>query len=68
MKHLHINAVAATLKDVLRPKEVGEQVVSHVLDDVREPSPDFEAMKRALADVPDPGKAQTSDRAVSENY
>lgn len=67
MKSLHMNAVAMTLKDVLRPKEVGEQVVSHVLEDVREPMPDFEAMRRVLADNPNPKKTSVSDRALSEN-
>jgi hypothetical protein len=42
--------VAMTLKEVLRPREVGEQVVSHVLPDVKEPKPDFDAMKRLLTE------------------
>jgi hypothetical protein len=37
----------------LRPVEVGEMVVSHVLEDVREPVPDFDAMRRVLGE-PDP--------------
>ena len=36
--------------DYLRPVEVGEIVVSHVLEDVREPEPDFDAMKRLLGE------------------
>jgi hypothetical protein len=40
----------------LRPAEVGEMVVSHVLEDVREPEPDFEAMRRMLGEpVPQTG-------------
>lgn len=53
MNALYVNAVGMTLKDVLRPKEVGEQVVSHVLEDAREPSPDFEAIRRMIH--PEPG-------------
>ena len=36
--------------DYLRPTEVGEIMVSHVLEDVREPEPDFEAMRRMLGE------------------
>jgi hypothetical protein len=45
----NFSAVAMTIQEVLRPKEVGEQVVSHVLENVRQPEPDFEAMKRILS-------------------
>jgi hypothetical protein len=40
---------ATTLEEVLRPRHVGEQVVSHVLDNVVEPRPDFDAMRRLVA-------------------
>ncbi len=36
--------------EYLRPTEVGEMVVCHVLDDAREPEPDFEAMRRAIGE------------------
>ncbi|HEX3912217.1 MAG TPA: hypothetical protein VHW71_01810 [Steroidobacteraceae bacterium] len=36
--------------DFLRTAEVGELVVSHVLEDVRQPEPDFEAMRRTLGE------------------
>lgn len=57
---------AMTLKEVLRPKEVGEQVVSHVLPDVKEPKPDFDAMKRVLTESPSqpPRKPQEDDDAT----
>jgi hypothetical protein len=43
--------------DYLRPTEVGEIVVSHVLEDVRDPEPDFEAMRRMLGEpVPQTGR------------
>jgi hypothetical protein len=63
MNTAHRNAVAMTLKEVLRPKEVGEQVVQHVLPDVKEPKPDFDAIKRILTESspPPPGKAQADD-------
>lgn len=43
------NAAGMSLKDFLRPREIGEQVVSHVLENVREPAPDFEAMRLAVS-------------------
>lgn len=46
MKHLNIGAVP--LRDILWPAEVGEQVVSHVLPDAKEPQPDFQAMQRII--------------------
>jgi hypothetical protein len=46
--------------DYLRPVEVGEMVVCHVLEDVREPEPDFEAMRRMLGEpVPQTGSDHT---------
>lgn len=56
-------AVATTLKEALRPKEAGEPVVLHVLPDVQEPKPDFDAMKRILTESspPPPGKAADDD-------
>lgn len=37
---------AMSLEEILRPTEVGESVVHHVYEAAKEPSPDFEAMKR----------------------
>jgi hypothetical protein len=36
--------------DFLRTVEVGEVVVCHVLEGVREPQPDFEAMRRMISE------------------
>lgn len=47
---LNTNAVGVTLKELLQTREVGEQVVSHVLEDAPEPTPDFDAMKKAIAE------------------
>jgi hypothetical protein len=42
--------------DFLRTVEVGEVVVSHVYESVREPQPDFEAMRRMIGEpVPQSG-------------
>ena len=63
MNSAHSRAVGMTLKDVLRPKESGEQVVLHVLPDAQEPKPDFDAMRRILTEsspLP-PGKAPPDD-------
>jgi hypothetical protein len=48
MKHPTVTAAAWSLKDVLWPAEIGEQVVSHVLVDAQEPQPDFAAMQRTI--------------------
>jgi hypothetical protein len=43
------DSVASTkLADVLRPKSTGEPVNAHVVKSVREPQPDFAAMKRII--------------------
>jgi hypothetical protein len=49
MRARNFSAAAMTIQDVLKPKETGRQVVSHVLENVKEPQPDFEAMKRILS-------------------
>lgn len=36
-------------QDLFQPCEVGELVVSHVLEYAPEPTPDYEAMRRAIA-------------------
>jgi hypothetical protein len=50
MRAQHFSAAAMTIQDVLKPKETGRQVVSHVLENVKELQPDFEAMKRILSE------------------
>jgi hypothetical protein len=50
MRAQNFSAAAMTVRDVLKPKETGRQVVSHVLENVKEPQPDFEAMKRILSE------------------
>ena len=42
-------ALAATkLRDILRPKAPGEPVNAHVVPQVPEPQPDFDAMQRVI--------------------
>jgi hypothetical protein len=57
----HVSSVGMTLQDILRTREVGEQVVSHVFENVREPEPDFEAMKRAITAPDTAGNAPGND-------
>lgn len=52
MHNFAIDAVAITLNDILRTKEVGDPVVSHVLENVTEPRIDFAAMQRVLSSAP----------------
>lgn len=40
---------AVDLVDLVRPKPQGERVNSHVIQVVREPVPDFEAMRRLVS-------------------
>jgi hypothetical protein len=47
--------------DYLRPTEVGEMVVPHVLENVPQPEPDFEAMRRLVSEPAEPPPG--SDRA-----
>jgi hypothetical protein len=48
--------LAMVSADFLRTVEVGEVVVSHVYESVREPQPDFEAMRRMIGEpVPQSG-------------
>jgi hypothetical protein len=49
-----MKGLAMAPADYLRPAEVGEMVVPHVLDDVREPEPDFEAMRRLVGEPAQP--------------
>lgn len=37
------------LSEILKPKSVGEPVNNHVVLAVREPAPDYEAMRRLVA-------------------
>jgi hypothetical protein len=48
--------------DYLRPVEVGEMVVSHVLEDVQQPEPDFEAMRKLVGEpTPQTGRDSLDD-------
>lgn len=49
MRSKNVGVVAMTMEDVMRPREQGEQVVSHVLEDAKEPAPDFDAMQRFIS-------------------
>jgi len=44
-----VNATGMSLEDLLRPREVGVPVVSHVLENATEPTPDFDAMQLAIS-------------------
>jgi hypothetical protein len=52
--------LAMVSADFLRTVEVGEVVVSHVYENVREPQPDFEAMRRMIGE-PIPQKGDNTD-------
>jgi hypothetical protein len=70
MPNFAVDAVAITLSDILRSKEVGHPVVSHVLENVVEPRIDFAAMQRVLSATPSPSlipKHGESERSVSKN-
>ena len=43
------NTIAATkVSDLTRPKSVGTPVNTHVVQAVKEPTPDYEAMRRVI--------------------
>jgi hypothetical protein len=53
----------AKLSDLLRPHYVGNPVNSHVVESVKERTPDFDAMKRAIETAPQPeAERETSTR------
>jgi hypothetical protein len=58
-------AMTRTLEDLLRPREVGERVTSHVLEEAKQPAPDFDAMRRVLSDrtpsAPDSAQPNEND-------
>jgi hypothetical protein len=39
---------SSDLEQLFRPKSVGEPVNTHVVERVKEPAPDFEAMRRVI--------------------
>ena len=41
-----------TISDLLKPKPQGEYVNGHVVQAAREPSPDYEAMRRVVSPAP----------------
>jgi len=52
------------LRELLRPRRSGEPVNVHVVDSVKEPQPDFDAMQRAIEqkfDSPQPPKQERDD-------
>ncbi len=49
---------------LLNPKPQGEYVNSHIVPDVREPSPDYEAMRR-LVSAGDPVAKRVNERTDS---
>jgi hypothetical protein len=57
-----MKGLAMAPADFLRPVEVGEMVVCHVLEDVREPEPDFEAMRRLLGEPIQHAGSDNADR------
>jgi len=65
-------AAATKLFDALRPKTEGEPVNVHVVSLAKEPTPDFEAMRKVIAGENDGGESKRSDaerakREVPEN-
>jgi hypothetical protein len=50
-----------SMEDLLRSREVGTPVVSHVLEDVSEPKPDFKAMQRTISGAGTPPKDPAND-------
>lgn len=44
----NVALAASPLRDVLRPRSAGEPVNTHVVEQVLEPQPDFEAMQRTI--------------------
>jgi hypothetical protein len=59
MNRWHVKSVSLTPDEYLRPAAVGEPVVSHVLENAKEPEPDFEAMRKLLSESPSAPKPQT---------
>ena len=61
MNRWHAYSVALTPDEYLRPATQGEPVVSHVLENAKEPEPDFEAMRKLLSE-PTPAPQPDSDK------
>lgn len=64
------NSTLKSLGDMLKPKEVGEVVNSHVLDYAREPKPDFDQMRDIVSShSPDLKNATSGEprKPVSKN-
>ena len=53
---------AMDVTEILRSRRVGETVNSHVVESVRQPAPDFDAMKRAVE-----GANSAASRIATEN-
>jgi hypothetical protein len=61
----NIAQTADKLRDLIRPKGTGEPVNAHVVQQVKVPQPDFDAMRRIIEEpigpVPAPPKADRDD-------
>jgi hypothetical protein len=59
------------LEQLFRPKPVGEPVNMHVVERVKEPEPDFEAMQRIIESGVErekvPPRDESERREISEN-
>jgi len=54
------------LVDLLRPQSNGETVNVHVVDSVKEPKPDFDAMKRVIEEKSDFPTRDETKRAAAK--
>ena len=56
-----MSAIAQTkISDLIKPKWEGDPVNSHVVEQVTEPKPDYDAMNRMISGVP-PANRETAD-------
>jgi hypothetical protein len=60
------------VEQLFRPKPVGEPVNMHVVDPVKQPEPDFEAMRRLIQGEgepePEPGPDDPKRREIPEDH
>lgn len=57
------SVAAMTLDDFIRPRRNGEVVVSHVVEQVRQPGPDFEGMRQTIISTFPPVSTKSDDIA-----
>ena len=60
-------AAAMKISDALRPKAEGEPVNIHVIPQLTQPKPDFEAMRRLIAGTDDGRRKEQPERKVPED-